>query len=133
MLVRLAIRLITLGVVIGVATAITPGIHFHGSVLWLVWVALIFALVNLVLGPLLTLISLPLVVLTFGLFMLVVNAGLLAITAGLTKHLDIDNFGAAVLGGLLIVVLSWVVQLLVPVRPRRSRRRTERRSSAADR
>src|SRR5262245_49741689 len=108
MLKRLLIRLVVVGVLIGVVAAIVPGIHFHGGFIWLFWVALIFSVVNLVLGPLLTLISLPLVVLTLGLFLIVINAALLAITAGLSKHLDIDSFGAAVLGGLLIAVLSWL-------------------------
>ena len=130
MLKRLLIRLVVVGVLIGVVAAIVPGIHFHGGFIWLFWVALIFSVVNLVLGPLLTLISLPLVVLTLGLFLIVINAALLAITAGLSKHLDIDSFGAAVLGGLLIGVLSWLAQLFLPLRSDRKSRRAARRRAA---
>jgi putative membrane protein len=127
---RLLIRLVVVGVLIGVVAAIVPGIHFHGGFIWLFWVALIFSVVNLVLGPLLTLISLPLVVLTLGLFLIVINAALLAITAGLSKHLDIDSFGAALLGGLLIGVLSWLAQLLLPLRSDKKSRRAARRRAA---
>jgi putative membrane protein len=113
---RLAIRLIVLAVIIGIVAAIVPGIDVHGGFVWLVWISLIFSLVNLILGPILRLLSLPLIILTLGLILLVINAALLAITAGLTEHLDIDNFGSALLGGLLIAVFSWLAELLLPVR-----------------
>src|SRR5262249_18732869 len=85
---------------------------------WLLWIAVIFSLVNLILGTLLRLLSLPLIIITFGLMLLVINTALLAITAGLTKHLDIDNFGAASFGALLISVFSWLAELLLPTRRR---------------
>ena len=118
MLGRLAVRLVTLAVVIGLVAWIVPGIHYHGGFLWLFWVAIIYAVVNMILGPLFKLLSLPLIVLTLGLFLLVVNAALLAITAAFTSHLDIDSFGAALLGGLLIAVFSWLGELLLPARGR---------------
>jgi putative membrane protein len=128
MLVRLAVRLVLLGVIIGIAAAILPGVHVHGGIIWLVWVASIFSVVNLVLGPLFRLLSLPLMALTLGLFLLVVNAALLAITAGLSDHLDVDSFGAAVLGGLLIATFSWMAEVLVPLRRTKTRNRIHRHS-----
>ena len=62
------------------------------------------------------LLSLPLIVLTLGIFLLVVNAALLGITAALSKNLDIDGFGAAVLGGLLIAIFSWLAEVVFPTR-----------------
>jgi len=88
---------------IGLVAALVPGIDVNGGFPWLLWIAIIFSVVNVVLGPILRLISLPFVLLTLGLFLLVVNAALLAVTAGLSSHLDINNFGSAVLGGLLIL------------------------------
>ena len=117
---RLAIRLVVVAVIIGLVASIVPGIDTHGGFVWLIWVALIFSLVNLILGPLFHLLSLPLIVITFGLFLLIVNAALLAITAGLSDHLDIDNFGAAVLGGLLIAVFSWAAEMIMPARAKES-------------
>lgn len=119
MLKRLAGRLIVLAVIIAVVAAVVPGIHVYGGFVWYVWVAAIFSLVNLVLGPLFRLLSLPIIVVTLGLFLLVVNAALLGITAALTSHLALDNFGAAVLGGLLIAAFSWLAELLLPARARR--------------
>jgi putative membrane protein len=118
MIVRLAVRLVVLAVIIGVVARIVPGIHVHGGFVWLLWIALIFSVVNLILGPIFRLISLPLLFLTLGLILLVVNAALLGITAALTTHLTIASFGAAVLGGLLIAVFSWLAEMLVPVRRR---------------
>ena len=114
MLLRLLIRLVVLAAIIDVVARIVPGIHVHGSFLWLLWVALIFSVVNLILGPVFRLIGLPFIILTLGLFLLVVNAGLLAITAALTTHLDVDNFWSAVLGGFLIALFSWLAELLLP-------------------
>jgi putative membrane protein len=74
---------------------------------WL-WIALIFAVVNAVVGPILRLFSLPFVILTLGLFLLVINAALLGLTAALTDRLTVDGFGSALLGGLLLAVGSWV-------------------------
>ena len=71
------------------------------------WIALIFAVVNAVVGPLLRLLSLPFVLITLGLFLLVVNAALLGITAALTDRLSIDGFGAAVIAALLITMVTW--------------------------
>lgn len=116
MIARLLIRLVVLAVVIGVVAAIVPGIHVHGGFGTLLWIALLFSVVNLILGPVLRLLSLPFIVVTFGLFLLVVNAGLLAITAGLSSRIAIDNFWWAVLGGVLISVLSALAELLVPFR-----------------
>jgi putative membrane protein len=76
------------------------------------WIALIFALVNAIVGPVLRLLSLPFVLVTLGLFLLVVNAALLGITAALTNRLQVDGFGTAVLGGLLLAIGGWVADQL---------------------
>lgn len=122
MVIRVIVRFVLLALIIGIVAAIVPGIDVHGGFLSLLWIALLFSLVNLILGPLFHLFGFPLVVLTLGLFLLVINAGLLAITAWLTSHLDVDNFWAALFGGLLIAIFSWVAELFIPLNPRRSSR-----------
>jgi len=121
---RLVIRLLLLAVVIGVVAEIVPGIDVNGGFGALLWISVLFSVVNALLGPIFKLLSLPLIVLTLGLFLLVVNAALLGITAALSSHLDVDGFGAAVLGGLLIAVFSWLAELALPTRLRDDRRRT---------
>jgi putative membrane protein len=78
-----------------------------GTVGTFLWIALIFAVVNAFIGPIVRLLSLPFVVLTLGLFLLVVNAALLGLTALLTDRLQVDGFVAAVLGGLLLAIGGW--------------------------
>src|SRR4051794_15061105 len=77
------------------------------------WIALIFGIVNAIVGPILRLLSLPFVLLTLGLFLLVINAALLGLTAALTDRLTIDGFGTAVIGGLILAIASWVADQLL--------------------
>ncbi len=77
------------------------------------WIALIFGVVNAIVGPVLRLLSLPFVLLTLGLFLLVVNAALLGLTAALTDRLAIDGIGTAVIGGLVLAVAGWVADQLL--------------------
>ena len=72
------------------------------------WIALIFGVVNAVVGPILRLLSLPFVLLTLGLFLLVINAALLGLTAALTDRLTIDGFVTALLGGLILAIAGWI-------------------------
>ena len=77
------------------------------------WIGLIFGVVNAIVGPLLRLLSLPFVILTLGLFLLVVNAALLGLTAALSDRLTVDGFGTAVLGGLILAVVAWLADQLL--------------------
>jgi putative membrane protein len=122
MLLRLAVRLVLLAAIIGLVASIVPGIDVSHGFGWLLWIAVIFSIVNLILGPIFRLLSLPLIILTLGLFLLVVNAALLAITAALTVHLSVHGFGSAVLGGFLIALFSWLLELLLPARLASGRR-----------
>ncbi|MFJ3879314.1 phage holin family protein [Streptomyces sp. NPDC090077] len=86
--------------------------------LTLILVALVFGLVNLIVKPVVKLLSFPLFVLTLGLFTLVVNALMLMLTSWLAGKFDlsfhVDGFWTAVLGGLIISIVSWAVNLALP-------------------
>jgi putative membrane protein len=71
------------------------------------WIGLLFGVVNAVAGPILRLLSFPFVILTLGLFLLVVNAALLGLTAAISDRLVVAGFGTAVLGGLILAVVGW--------------------------
>ena len=77
------------------------------------WIGLIFGVVKAIVGPILRLLSLPFVVLTLGLFLLVVNAALLGLTALLTDRLTVDGFGTALIGGLILALVSWASDQLL--------------------
>lgn len=94
---------------IAVAAAIVPSVEIDGGVVTLLGLALLFGLVNAVIGPLLHLVSMPLTVVTFGLFALVVNGVLLSLTAGLSDSLDVGGFFSAVVAALIISAVSAVL------------------------
>ncbi len=70
--------------------------------------------------PLTSLLAAPFILLTLGLFLLVVNAVLFAITAAVSSHLDVDSFGAAVIAGSVVAVGGWLAETLLPLHGRRS-------------
>ena len=124
-IVKFALRVVVLAVIIYAVTRLVDGIDVIGNdegtfgrTGTYLWVALLFAVVNAIVGPVLRLLSLPFVVLTLGLFLLVVNAALLGITAAISERFTVDGLWAAVLGGFLIAVFSWIAELLLPLKVR---------------
>lgn len=92
-----------------IATALIPGIDVQGGFTTYLWVALLFGLLNATLGTLLKLLTLPAVILTLGLFLVVVNAAMLMLVARWSEKLDINNFWSAVFAALIISVVTRVV------------------------
>ncbi|MFH9012915.1 phage holin family protein [Streptomyces sp. NPDC017943] len=84
----------------------------------LIVVALLFGLVNFLVKPVVKLLSLPLLILTLGLFTLIVNALMLLLTSWLAGLFDlsfhVEGFWTAVLGGLIISVVSWALNVVLP-------------------
>ena len=98
------------------AVSLVPGITFVGPGWELGLVAAVFALVNIGLRPLLSLLTCPLIILTLGLFGLVINALLLLLTAWIASSLGIqfmiDGFWPAFWGGLIISIVTLILTLL---------------------
>ena len=104
---RILLRLLLVMGAFWVVTAVVPGIEVRGDAVDYLVVAVLFALVNLLVKPVVTLLSLPFVLVTLGLFLLVVNAAMLGLTAALTERLSVDGVVAALLGALVISVVTW--------------------------
>ena len=100
-----------------VAVRLLPGLQHTGSGVALLGVALIFGLVNAALKPVLVVLSCPLVVMTFGLFALVINGLLLLITARLSDVFElgfsVDGLGWGILGALVISLISLFFSSLI--------------------
>jgi putative membrane protein len=100
-----------------VAVQVVDGLHYDKGPVGLLIVAAIFGLVNSTLRPILTVLTCPLVLLTLGLFTLVINAILLMITAWLSAQFDlgfrVDGFWPAFWAGLLIGLVSVFLSLAV--------------------
>ena len=99
----------TFGVLI--AANSVSGIHCD-SFLSLMAAALILGLFRALLRPVLMLISLPLIVLTLGFFIFVINAGLLYLVSSIVTSFQIDSFWAAFKGAMVISIVSWLLGLL---------------------
>lgn len=118
------IRLLVNGFALWVATQIVDGVTISSDstsseILTLLVVALIFGLVNAFIKPVVQLLSLPLLVLTLGLFTLIVNALMFWLTSGIADVFDVPFhvegfFWEAVLGALVVSFVSWILNLLLP-------------------
>jgi len=102
------------------APSLVPGVPEPRSpaALTLLGVAIIFGLVNAIVRPILRLLTLPLVVLTLGLFLLVLNALMLLLTEWIAEQFDlafqVDGFWSALLGGLIVTVVSFLINIVLP-------------------
>ena len=119
------IRLVITAVALWVTTLVVPGIAVTGrsagdKALTLLVVALIFGIVNAVLKPIIHVVGCVFYLLTLGLFALVVNALLFLLTGWIAREFDlpfqVNGFGSAFLGGIVVAVVSWVISLIVPDR-----------------
>ena len=97
-----------------------PGVHVDGLSSALI-AALVLGLVNTLLRPLLILLTLPVTVLTLGLFILVINGLLFWFAGSVLKGFEVGGFWAGVIGALLYSILSYAFSLLIPKRtPRKN-------------
>jgi putative membrane protein len=116
LLLRLAINAISLAV----AIKLINGITFNGEWWKILFIAAIFGFVNALIKPIVQFFTFPIIIVTLGLFTLIINAGMLAITAALSGPLQlgfhISGFWPALLGALVISVVSLVLIALTGIR-----------------
>jgi putative membrane protein len=115
-------------VALSVAAYLLGGIRFaegsvtlglRGRLVTVLWVVLIFTLVNAVIKPVLKFLALPFIILTLGLFSLIVNAAMLELTSWFADRFDlgfhVDHFlWDAVLGSIIITLVSMILRLILP-------------------
>jgi putative membrane protein len=108
-----------------VAVRLVDGVSFTGDWWWLFVVALVFGVLNVCVKPVLMLLTLPFFLITLGLFTFVLNAFMLWLTSALAGALQlgfhVDGFGAALLGALVVSLVSFALSMFVrqpPAHPR---------------
>ncbi|MCF8552860.1 MAG: phage holin family protein [Candidatus Planktophila sp.] len=106
---KLLVRWAALALSFWVATALIPGIDVKGGFTTYLWVALLFGLLNATLGSLLKLLTFPAVILTLGLFLVVVNAAMLMLVSRWSEKLEVENFWAAIFAAIIISVITRLV------------------------
>ena len=110
------LRLIVYAIAIVVVAKLLPGIRVHNSVGSVLLVALIFGIVNALVKPIVKFLTCPLVLLTLGLFSLIINGLMLELTASLSNGaLVVENLGWAIVGAILIAIISVILERILGV------------------
>jgi putative membrane protein len=111
------IRLLVNAAALWVATQLVPGVTYDGGPLPMLGVALVFGVLNASLRPLAKILTFPLIIVTLGLFALVINGLMLWLTSSLSSALGlgfhVSGFWAAFWGGLVVSVVSTLLSMLV--------------------
>jgi putative membrane protein len=111
---RLLVRFLINALALVVADALVPGIRIEGWQAYTV-MAIVLGFVNAVAKPVLELLTCPLIILTLGLFLLVLNAAMLGLAAwiagALGADVHVDGFGAAFVGAIIISIVSWLLSI----------------------
>ena len=114
MLLALLIRLLLTALAFVITAWLLDGMELSGGFFGAIWVALLFGVINTVVGTIVRLLTLPFILLTFGLLLVLINAAMLGLTDWITGHLTIDEFWwttiwAAILLSIITVVLDVIV------------------------
>ena len=111
------VRLLVVALGLWLASALVPGIAVHG-VGTVLGAALLLGIVNAVVRPLLVILTLPITVLTLGLFLLIINAAMLGLVAWMFDDFTIAGFGSALLGAIVVSVTGWLASYFIGPRGR---------------
>lgn len=105
---NLIIRWAVLAFAMWVSTLVVPGITVNGGFTTYLWVALLFGLINSIFGSLIKVLTFPVSIVTFGIFLFVVNASMLSLTARWSDKLDVTGFWSAFFASLIISAITTV-------------------------
>ena len=113
-LVSILIRWAVLAVAFAFTAWILDGVEVSGGAWGYIWVSALFGIVNAVVGTILRIFTFPLIILTLGLFLVIVNALMLQLTSGITDRLSIDQFfWTAIWAAIIISVVSMILEFFV--------------------
>ena len=110
---RFLIRWLVSGLGLWIAAGLFDGITYDDRIVVLVVAGLILAIVNTIIKPIVILLSLPAILFSLGLFMLVINGLMVTLVSSLYSQLDIDNFLVAMLAGIVIGLVNFLVTTIL--------------------
>lgn len=102
------LRWLVVAIALGVTAYVLPGVHV-GSFGSLVVAALVLGLINAIVKPVLVILTLPLTILTLGIFYLILNALLFWLASAIVPGFRVDGFGWALLGALIVGLISMLL------------------------
>jgi putative membrane protein len=113
---QLFIRWVVVALGVLAAAYIVPGIDVDSSegLLAVIAMALVLGIVNTLVRPLVKLLALPLIAVTLGLFLLVINAAMFALASWLLPSFSVDGFIAALEGSIIVSIVGWLMSFIVP-------------------
>lgn len=106
------IQLLLTALAVYISARFTPGVHI-ASYWSAIVVALVMTLLNIFVKPILTFISLPITLLTMGIFLLIINAIIILIASYLVGSFHVDGFGSAILFSVVFTIISWLLKVLL--------------------
>lgn len=108
---RILIKILLNAVALYVVAYLLPGVHIAGYEALFV-VAIVWGILSILIKPILDVLTLPITVVTLGLFTFVINAGLLLLTARIVPGFSIDNFTTAFIAAILLAIINLFLKRL---------------------
>lgn len=116
---KILLRLAVNGFAVWLAVWMVDGLQFDGDWIALAVIAGVLAVVNAIVKPILKLLSLPFILVTLGLFLLIINTAVLALVIRISEGMDLGlastGLGATFLGAIVIAIGTWIGEALTPI------------------
>ena len=110
---RFLARLLVNAAALWVATRIVPGVSYSGGVVPMLAVALVFGVVNAVIGTATKILTFPIILLTLGIFILVINGLLFWAVGSFWPGFHVNGFWAGVFGAIVYSIISWILSAIL--------------------
>jgi putative membrane protein len=120
MIVRFILRALVAAIGLWIASHFIHGIEVHG-IKSLIAAAILLGIVNAFIRPIVFLLTLPFTLITFGLFLLVINAAMLEVVAFFLHGFRVDSFWAAILGSIVVSLVGWIGSWFIDAAQREAR------------
>lgn len=105
------LRLVVNAIAIAITASVVPGIAVRGGIGTYLILALIFGIVNALIKPIVKLLTCPLIIVTLGLFILVINGAMLMLTGAISgDRLFVSGWGAAIIGGIIMGIVNVILE-----------------------
>lgn len=108
--IRAILQVVLNGVAILLIAKIVPGIEYQGDWLYLLLTGLVVGVLNLFVRPIVTLLSLPFIIVTLGLFFFAINGLMIYLAAAILDGLTVDGCVPALLGGIVMALFNWLIR-----------------------
>lgn len=113
------LRSVVNGIALVLTSQLLPGMSTGGGLVGVLIIGVVFGIVNAVIRPIVKFVSFPLIIITLGLFILVINGLMLMLTSALVpNYLTVSGLGTAVLGGIIMGIINMILEAITGVNDR---------------